>query len=124
MFEKKIRVFRVRKIYLFVWWYKEKRVSLRTNKKREGIMNTAALEQNYTVNSYWMLLKGLSDNVKLALIGKLASSLAKSEPEGSACSSPLLSDFCGSLADVPFPSTREIEQFMSDEDKDISQLCL
>lgn len=92
----------------------------------EGIMNTntAVLEHNYTVNSYWMLLKGLSDNLKLALIGKLASSVAKSEPEESVCSSLLLSDFYGSLVDTPFPSTQEIEQFMSDEDKDISQLCL
>ncbi len=87
-------------------------------------MNTAMLEHNYMVNSYWMLLKGLSDNVKLALIGKLASSVAKSEPEETASPSLLLSDFYGSMADVPFPSSREIEQIMSDEDKDISQLCL
>lgn len=81
------------------------------------------LSQNYIVDSYWALLKGLSDNVKLSLINKLSSSiLAKStaKPE----KEQMLSDFYGALAETSFPSAEEIREVMQDEDKDIEQFCL
>ncbi len=82
----------------------------------------ATINQNYIVDNYWNLLKDLSDNVKLALISKLSSSIAsKKEYKAKELK---LSDFYGSMADVPFPSIEEIRDTMKDEDKDISQFCL
>ena len=82
----------------------------------------AAVNQNYIVDNYWNLLKDLSDNVKLALIGKLSSSITTKKEEKA--ENFKLSDFYGSMADVPFPSIDEIRDTMKDEDKDISQFCL
>lgn len=83
----------------------------------------ATLSQNYIVDSYWALLKGLSDNVKLSLISKLSSSvLAKSTSKPA--KSVMLSDFYGALEDTAFPSIDEIRNVMKDEDKDINAFCL
>lgn len=83
----------------------------------------ATLSQNYIVDSYWALLKGLSDNIKLSLIDKLSSSiLAKSATIPAR--SLMLSDFYGALADTSFPSIEEIREVMQDEDKDIEHFCL
>lgn len=83
----------------------------------------ATLSQNYLVDSYWALLKGLSDNVKLALISKLSSSVLM-KTTAKPAKKLMLSDFCNSMAAVPFPSADEIREVMQDEDKDINQLCL
>ncbi len=72
----------------------------------------AVSNQNYIVNSYWRLLKGLSDNVKLALISKLSTSVAE-KAQKKAGGVSMLSDFYGSMADVPFPSSEEIRSIMS-----------
>lgn len=67
----------------------------------------ATLSQNYIIDSYWTLLKGLSDNIKLSLINKLSSSiLAKSTTMPA--KSLMLSDFYGTLAETSFPSIEEI----------------
>lgn len=81
------------------------------------------LNQNYIVDSYWRLLKGLSDNIKLALISKLSSSIAV-KAEVSKTKSVKLSEFYGVLKDTDFPSTEEIREVMQDKDKDISRYCL
>lgn len=83
----------------------------------------AILNQNYIVDNYWGLLKGLSDNIKLALISKLSSSITMKE-ESKMSKSMKLSDYYGSLENVDFPSTSEIREIMKDEDKDIDLLCL
>ena len=83
----------------------------------------AVLNQNYIVDNYWNLLKGLSDNIKLALISKLSSSIAM-KAEDKKIKSMKLSDFCGVLKDTEFPSVSEIREVMQDEDKDINQFCL
>lgn len=90
------------------------------NQKQEYM--EAAVNQNYIVDNYWNLLKDLSDNVKLALIGKLSSSITTKKEDKAEILK--LSDFYGSMADVPFPSIEEIRDTMKDEDKDISQFCL
>lgn len=59
----------------------------------------AVLNQNYIVDNYWSLLKGLSDNIKLALISKLSSSIAmKAERQNT--KSMKLSEFYGALEGV------------------------
>ena len=83
----------------------------------------AVLNQNYIVDNYWTLLKGLSDNIKLALISKLSSSIAM-KAEDKKSKSMKLSDFYGVLKDTEFPSVSEIREVMQDEDKDINQFCL
>ena len=83
----------------------------------------AVLNQNYIVDNYWNLLKGLSDNIKLALISKLSSSIAM-KAEDKKSKSMKLSDFYGVLKDTEFPSVSEIREVMQDEDKDINQFCL
>ena len=83
----------------------------------------AVLNQKYIVDNYWNLLKGLSDNIKLALISKLSSSIAM-KAEGKKSKSMKLSDFYGVLEDTDFPSASEIREVMQDEDKDINQFCL
>lgn len=82
----------------------------------------ATINQNYIVENYWNLLKNLSDNVKLALISKLSSSIVTKKEEKE--EDMKLSYFYGSMADVPFPSIEEIRDVMKDEDKDINQFCL
>mgnify|MGYP004578485025 CR=1 FL=1 len=79
--------------------------------------------QNYIVGIYWNLLKGLSDNIKLALISKLSSSIAM-KAEDKKFKSMKLSDFYGVLKDTEFPSVSEIREVMQDEDKEINQFCL
>ena len=69
----------------------------------------AVLNQNYIVDNYWNLLKGLSDNVKLALISKLSSSVAM-KAEGKKSKSMKLSEFYGALDGVDFPNTSEIRE--------------
>ena len=83
----------------------------------------AVLNQNYIVDNYWNLLKGLSDNIKLALISKLSSSIAM-KAEDKKSKSMKLSDFYGVLKDTEFPSVSEIREVMQDADKDINQFCL
>ncbi len=83
----------------------------------------AVLSQNYIVDNYWSLLKGLSDNVKLALISKLSSSIAMKAEEKKA-KSMKLSEFYGALEGIDFPSATEIREVMQDQDKDINQFCL
>ncbi len=83
----------------------------------------AVLNQNYIVDNYWNLLKGLSDNIKLALISKLSSSIAM-KAEDKKFKSMKLSDFYGVLKDTEFPSVLEIREVMQDEDKEINQFCL
>lgn len=83
----------------------------------------AISNQGYMVNNYWGLLKDLSDSVKLALISKLSISLAE-KVHGKEHTAPFLSDFYGSMANVPFPSSEEIRDVMKDEDMDISRFCL
>ena len=81
-----------------------------------------AINQNYIVDNYWNMLKGLSDNVKLALISKLSSSIAaKQEVKGKSLK---LSDFYGVMADTPYPSIDEIRDVLNDEDKDINSFML
>ena len=82
----------------------------------------ATVNQNYIVDSYWNILEHLSDNVKLALISRLSSSIAAKKEERA--EHLKLSDFYGSMADIPFPSVEEIRDTMKDEDKDISRFCL
>ena len=81
----------------------------------------AAVNQNYIVDNYWNLLKNLSDNVKLALISKLSSSITTKKEEKA--ENLKLSDFYGSMADVPFPSIEEIRDTMKDEDKDCTAVA-
>lgn len=78
----------------------------------------ATLNQNYIVDSYWALLKGLSDNIKLSLINKLSSSLLVKSTTNPA-KRQMLSDFYGALDGTSFPSIEEIREEMQDEDKDI-----
>lgn len=86
-------------------------------------MFKAVLNQNYIVDNYWGLLKGLSDNIKLALISKLSSSIAM-KAEDKKAKSLKLADFYGALEGVDFPSASEIRDVMQDEDMDINQFCL
>lgn len=83
----------------------------------------AILNQNYIVDNYWGLLKGLSDNIKLALISKLSSSITIKE-ENKISKNMKLSEFYGALEMVDFPSSSEIKEIMTDEDKDIESFCL
>ncbi len=83
----------------------------------------AVLNQNYIVDNYWGLLKGLSDNIKLALISKLSSSIAM-KAEEQKTKGLKLSAFYGVLEGADFPSISEIREVMQDEDKDINQFCL
>ncbi len=83
----------------------------------------ATSNQNYIVDSYWGVLKGLSDNIKLALISKLSSSIAM-KAEEQKIKSLKLSAFYGALEGTGFPSISEIREVMQDEDKDINQFCL
>lgn len=83
----------------------------------------ATISQNYIVDRYWALLKGLSDNVKLSLINKLSSSVLAGSASKPA-KSRMLSDFYGALADTAFPSADEIKEVMKDEDEDIIKFSL
>lgn len=81
------------------------------------------LSQNYIIDSYWALLKGLNDNIKLSLINKLSSSML-SKSTTTPAKGLMLSDFYGVLAETSFPSIEEIREVMQDEDKDIEHFCL
>ena len=98
-------------------------VNLQVERLKKGFNMEAVLNQNYIVDNYWNLLKGLSDNIKLALISKLSSSIAM-KAEDKKSKSMKLSDFYGVLEDTDFPSASEIREVMQDEDKDINQFCL
>lgn len=74
------------------------------------------INQNYIVDNYWNMLKGLSDNVKLALISKLSSSIVARQEVKSR--SPKLSDFYGIMADTPYPSKDEAREVLLDEAAD------
>lgn len=81
------------------------------------------MSQNYIVDNYWNLLKGLSDNTKFALISKLISSFAM-KAEAKKTKNMKLSEFYGALEGAEFPSASEIREVMEDEGKDINQFCL
>lgn len=84
--------------------------------QKKGFNMDDVLSQNYLVDNYWCLLKGLSDNIKLALISKLSSSIATKADDKEA-KSMKLSDFYGTLEGVDFPSASEIREVMQDGNK-------
>ena len=72
---------------------------------------------------YWDLLKGLSNDVKIALIAKLSDSILSSTTQEKSLEKTL-GDFYGCMKDADFPSIREIKSVMEDNDKDIERLLV
>lgn len=83
-------------------------------------MKETVLNKNYIVENYLGLLKGLSDNIKLALISKLSNSVAMNAEKRQA-KSLMLSGFYGALEDADFPDSPEIREIMQDQEKNINQ---
>lgn len=73
---------------------------------------------------YWDLLKGLSNDVKIALIAKLSDSILSSATQEKS-QAKTLGDFYGCMKDdADFPSIKEIKSVMEDNDKDIERLLV
>lgn len=73
---------------------------------------------------YWNLLKGLSNEIKVALISKLSDSIATSTTVSKKKNPETLRKFYGCLKDEDFPSSEEIEKVMEDSDKNIEGFLL
>jgi hypothetical protein len=72
---------------------------------------------------YWNLLKGLSNDVKIALIAKLSDSILTSKVHKESHVTTLR-DFYGCMKGVDYPSIDEIKTAMVDKDKDINSLLI
>lgn len=68
---------------------------------------------------YWNLLKGLSKEIKVALISKLSDSIATPTTVSKKKNPETLRKFYGCLKDEGFPSAEEIKKVIEDNDKDI-----
>lgn len=83
-------------------------------------MNTAITNNPTPFNYYWNQLRDLSDEMKIALIAKLSSSMIHPKAK----TTKTLGDYKGILAHTDSPTAEEIREVMSDEDKDYEKFIL
>lgn len=87
------------------------------------IMETA-INNPSVLESYWNEIKNWSDEMKLTLISKLSSSMEKKKKKVSKAKTDSWDGVFGIMKDDYFPSAKELEEIMSDTDKDYEKLFL
>lgn len=83
-----------------------------------------AINNPSVLESYWNEIKNWSDEMKLTLISKLSSSMVKKKKKVSKAKTDSWDGIFGSMKDDYFPSAKELEEIMSDTDKDYEKLFL
>lgn len=70
-------------------------------------------------NDYWNMIKNWSDEMKIALISKISTSMVRPAKKAN---NKTLGDFFGVLKDNPYyPTAKELEAIMMDEEEDINK---
>lgn len=73
-------------------------------------------------NDYWNVIKNWSDEMKIALISKISTSMIHSAHKTKA---KTLGDFFGSMKDDPYyPSAKDLKEIVRDEDEDITKFMI
>ncbi len=83
-----------------------------------------AINNPSVLESYWNEIKNWSDEMKLTLISKLSSSMVKKKKKVSKAKTDSWDGVFGIMKDDYFPSAKELEEIMSDTDKDYEKLFL
>lgn len=83
-----------------------------------------AINNPSVLESYWNEIKNWSDEMKLTLISKLSSSMVKKKEKVSKAKTDSWDGVFGIMKDDYFPSAKELEEIMSDTDKDYEKLFL
>lgn len=83
-----------------------------------------AINNPSVLESYWNEIKNWSDEMKLTLISKLSSSMEKKKKKVSKAKTDSWDGVFGIMKDDYFPSAKELEEIMSDTDKDYEKLFL
>ena len=83
-----------------------------------------AINNPSVLESYWNEIKNWSDEMKLTLISKLSSSMEKKKKKVFKAKTDSWDGVFGIMKDDYFPSAKELEEIMSDTDKDYEKLFL
>lgn len=83
-----------------------------------------AINNPSVLESYWNEIKNWSDEMKLTLISKLSSSMVRKKKKVSKAKTDSWDGVFGIMKDDYFPSAKELEEIMSDTDKDYEKLFL